>query len=171
MYSCGIDSLRIGGRGSKLSLTMLHQKLKEDLKEAMRAKDAFRMNVLRGLLSACTNENVAKRRKPDVELSDEDALAVLTRAARQRKDSIEQFTAGGRTELTDNERRELALIGTYLPQMMSEVELRPLAVAKKEAMGAHDPSQKGLLMGALMKDLKDKADGGTVKTVVDALFA
>jgi len=148
----------------------MHQKLREDLKEAMRAKDTERLTVLRGLLSAFTNENVAKKRKPDETLPDEDALAVISRAAKQRKDSIEQFTAGGRPELAEAEERELALIQSYLPQMMSQEEIRPLAESKKAELSIDDPQKKGMLMSALMKDLKGKADGNDVKAVVDSLF-
>jgi len=136
----------------------------------MRAKDTERLTVLRGLLSAFTNENVAKKRKPDETLPDEDALAVISRAAKQRKDSIEQFTAGGRPELAEAEERELALIQSYLPQMMSQEEIRPLAESKKAELSIDDPQKKGMLMSALMKDLKGKADGNDVKAVVDSLF-
>lgn len=149
---------------------MLHQKLKEDLKEAMRERDTLRLTVLRGLLSAFTNENVAKKRKPDEVLPDEDALTVLTRAAKQRKDSIEQFTAGGRPELAEAETRELAIVEAYLPQMMRQDEIRPLAVVKKAELSIDDPAKKGMLMSAIMKDLKGKADGADVKAVVDSLF-
>lgn len=149
---------------------MLHQQLKDDLKEAMKAKDTTRLTVLRGLLTAFTNENVAKKRKPDEVLPDEDALAVLSRAAKQRKDSIEQFTAGGRADLAEQESKELELIATYLPTLMSQDEIRPIAEAKKTELGIDDPSKKGMLMSALMKDLRGKADGADVKTVVDSLF-
>lgn len=149
---------------------MLHQKLKDDLKEAMRAKDTERLTVIRGLVSAFTNENVSKKRKPDEMLPDEDALAVISRAAKQRKDSIEQFEKGGRPELAEAEAKELILIQTYLPEMMSQDEIRPLIVAKKAELAIDDPTKKGMLMSAVMKDLKGKADGNDVKAVVDSLF-
>jgi len=149
---------------------MLHQKLKDDLKEAMRAKDTGRLTVVRGLLSAFTNENVAKKRKPDEMLPEEDALAVISRAAKQRKDSIEQFEKGGRPELAEAEAKELLLIQAYLPEMMSQDEIRPLITAKKAELGIDDPTKKGMLMSAVMKDLKGKADGNDVKAIVDSLF-
>jgi hypothetical protein len=149
---------------------MLHQQIKDDMKEAMRAKDAVRLTTLRSLLTAFTNELVAKKQKPDDKVTDEMALSVLARAAKQRKDSIEQFEKGGRNDLAENEKKELATIESYLPEMMNEDEIRKSAEAKKATLGITDPSQKGLLMGALMKDLKGKADGGIVKNIVDSLF-
>lgn len=148
----------------------IHETLKNDMTEAMRAKDTLRLTVLRGLLTSFTNELVAKKQKPDEKLGDESALAVLTRAAKQRKDSIEQFEKGGRPELAEKEKQELALIEAYLPTLMDKDEIRAHAEAKKNEMGIDDPSKKGMLMGALMKDLKGKADGGDVKEVVDSLF-
>lgn len=149
---------------------MLHQKLREDLKGAMRARDSMRLTVLRWLLSAFTNENVAKKRKPDEVLPDEDVLAVLTRSAKQRKDSIEQFVKGGRSDLVAQETKELAIIQTYLPTPMSQDEIRPLAKAKQTELALTDSSKKGSLMSALMRELKGKADGNDVKAVVDSLF-
>ena len=148
----------------------LHQKIKNDLTEALREKDRDRLTMIRGLLTAFTNENVAKKRKPDELLPDEDTLAVITRAAKQRKDSIEQFTAGGRPELAALESKELALIQSYLPAMMGQDAILPLAAAKKAELAITDPSKKGMLMSAIMKDLKGKADGSDVKAVVDSLF-
>ena len=148
----------------------LHQKIKNDLTEALREKDRDRLTMIRGLLTAFTNENVAKKRKPDELLTDEDTLAVISRAAKQRKDSIEQFTAGGRPELAALESKELALIQSYLPTMMTPDEILPLATAKKAELAITDPSKKGMLMSAIMKDLKGKADGSDVKAVVDSLF-
>ncbi len=93
----------------------LHQDIKEQVKSALRAKDALRLNVLRGLLTAFTNEAVAKKRKPAEELSDEEALVVIGRAIKQRKDSMAQFEKGGRKDLVEAEQAELAMLQTYLP--------------------------------------------------------
>jgi uncharacterized protein YqeY len=126
--------------------------------------------VMRGLSSAFTNELVATKRTPQEALPDEDALAVITRLAKQRKESIAQFKAGGREDLAENEEKELAILQEFLPVMMSVEEIQKIAEAKKIEMGITDPSKKGMLVGALMKDLKGKADGGEVKSVVDSLF-
>lgn len=150
---------------------MLHEQIKNEIKQAMLAKDELKLRVARSLVAAFTNELVAKKRKPDEFLSDEEALAVITRAAKQRKDSMEQFRAGGREDLATSEEAELKIIETYLPTLMSQAEIKTLAEAKKAELGATDKTKAGLLMSALMKDLKGKADGADVKAVVDELLA
>ncbi len=97
-------------------------------------------------------------------------MTVLKRQAKQRKDAIEQFVAGGRPELAENEANELKIIEAYLPQMMSQDDIRVVAEAKKAEMNVTDKSGMGQLIGAVMKELKDKADGGDVKIVVESLF-
>ncbi|MEY4602634.1 MAG: hypothetical protein RL292_575 [Candidatus Parcubacteria bacterium] len=139
--------------------------------EAMKAKDAVKLQTLRGLLSAFTNELVNLKRTPQDTLSDEEVLAVIRRAVKQRKDSIEQFVAGGRPELADDEKAELAVLETYLPAQMSEEDVMKIAHAKKAEMGEIDKSKAGQFMGMLMKNLKGKADGDVVKKVVDSLLA
>lgn len=149
----------------------LQNDLKAQLKEAMMAKDTVKLTVIRGLMSAMTNELVATSRTPQSELADDEVLALIRRGVKQRKDSIEQFNAGGRPELAESEQAELAILETWLPQMMSKDEIRPLAEAKKAELGIDDKSKLGMLTGALMKDLKGKADGSDVKEVVESLFA
>ena len=149
---------------------MLHQNIKEEIKKAMKAKEQVRLDVLRGVLAAFTNELVAKKRKPDEILSDEDALAVINRLAKQRKDSIEQFKKGGREDLVKEEEVQLKILEAYLPEMMPREEIEKIAKAKKEELGITDPAKKGMLMSALMKELKGKADGAMVKELVDNLF-
>src|SRR3989344_6944701 len=102
---------------------MLAQKIRENMKDAMRAKDQIRLDTLRGALAAFTNELVAKNRKPTDEITDEEAFSVLKRQAKQRKDAAEQYTKGGRTELAEKELKELAIIEKYLPRMASREEI------------------------------------------------
>src|SRR5579872_2247969 len=148
----------------------LQQSKKLQIVEAMKAKDIVRLETLRGLSAQMTNELVSLKRKPDGELSDEEALTVIRRAVKQRKDSIEQFVKGGRQELADKETAELTILETYLPQMMSKDEVMKLAEAKKTELNVTSKSDAGKLMSILMKDLKGKADGGTVKSVVDEIL-
>lgn len=150
---------------------MLQQKIKSELPAAMKAKDSVRVNVLKGMMSAFTNELVARGVPPQGELDDEGVLTVIRRLAKQRKDSIEQFTKGGRQELADKEAAELVILESYLPQMMPLDEIRKLAEAKQSELGITDKAKAGMLMGALMKDLKGKADGADVKTAVDELLS
>lgn len=149
---------------------MLHEQIKNGIKEAMMAKDSVRLEVMRGMVSAFMNELVAKNRKPNEMLSDEEVMAVITRLAKQRKDSIEQFKNGGRMDLVAEEEAQLNIISTYLPKMMDDEEVTKIIKAKKEEMNITDPKEKGKFVGEIMKDLKGKADGAFIKKVVDSLF-
>lgn len=149
---------------------MLHQQFKEAVKDAMRAKDEVRLMVIRGLLAAFTNELVATKRLPTETLPDEDVMKVISRAAKQRKDSIEQFKKGGREDLASKEEAELKIIESYLPKMMPREEILTVVKTKQEELGITDKSKSGQLTGAVMKELKGKADGADVKAVVDGLF-
>lgn len=149
----------------------LHESIKQGIPEAMKARDAIRLRTLRSLSTMMTNEVVSKKRKPDEFLTDEEALAVIKRAASQRKDSIEQFEGAGRHELAEPEKEELAVLEAYLPTLMSEEEVLPIAEAKKAELGITDKKDTGRFMSAVMQELKGKADGATVKAVVDKLLA
>ncbi len=148
----------------------LHQKIKGQVKEAMLAKDQVKLGVVRGLVAAFTNELVAKKRKPDEMLTDEEALGVIKRAAKQRQDSIAQFTAGGRTDLVESEEAELKIIQTYLPQMMSREEIKRVVETRLKEMSNPDKSQMGKIIGAMMKEMNGKAEGTDVKAVVEELL-
>ncbi len=150
---------------------MTQADLKEAMKDAMRAKDSVRLGVIRGLMSACTNEAISKSKGPDGVLTEEEVLTVVARAAKQRKDSIQQFEAGGRPELAEGEKAELAILETMLPAQMSDAEIVAAAKAKATELGITDKSKANQLMGSLMKDLKGKADGNAVKAVVEGLFS
>jgi len=148
----------------------LHTQIKEEVKSAMLAKDTVRLNTLRSLLAAFTNEAVAKKRKPSEELPDNEILDVIRRAVKQRKDSIEQFRKGGREDLATSEEAELAVLSTYLPASVSKEEILKVAQAKKLELGITDKSGIGKLMGTVMKELGGNADGTDVKEVVDSLL-
>jgi uncharacterized protein len=149
----------------------LHTDIKNQIKEAMLAREAERLSVLRGLSASFTNELVAKKRKPDEELNDDEAMEVIRRAVKQRKDSIEQFEKGGRQDLADAEKSELAILETYLPQQMSREEIESYVKNKQTELDFSDKSKSGQFMGMIMKDLKGKADGPMVKEVIDSLFS
>src|SRR6185312_2035526 len=150
---------------------MTQAQLKEMMKDAMRAKDTIKLGVVRGLLTAITNDLVQKERGPDGTLTEEEIQAVILRASKQRKDSIEQFEKGGRPELAVSEKAELEILMSMLPAQMSEAEIETAVKAKAAEMGVTDKTGANKLMGALMKDLKGKADGTLVKAVVERLFA
>ncbi len=148
----------------------LQETIKGQIKEAMLAKDQVKLTVVKSLVAAFTNELVNLKRTPQSELSDEEVLNVIRRAVKQRKDSIEQFTKGGRPELAESEKAELAILETYLPKMMSEEDVMAFAKIKLAEAGEIDKSKAGMFMGTLMKELKGKADGDVVKAVVDKLL-
>lgn len=151
--------------------TMLHTQIKEDIKTALRAKDALRLEVLRGILTAFTNELVAQRRTPQELLPDEAALSVIKRLVKQRKDSAEQFVKGGRPELAQKEKDELVMLEAFLPQTMSRDEIKKIAVAKKTDLGIVEKSGMGKFIGAVMNECKGRADGNEVKAVVEELLS
>ena len=150
----------------------LQTDIKAQVIEAMKAKDAVRVSVLRGLSAAFVNELVAKKRKPDEMLTDEEVLAVIGKEARKRKDSIEQFEKGGRPELAADEKAELNILETYLPAQMSMDEIMNFVKQKQSDPTTPEASRgdKNRLIGLVMKELKGKADGNLVKQAVDSLF-
>ena len=148
----------------------LHKDIHSQIKEAMIAHDTLRLTVLRGLVTAFTNELVAKSRKPQDELKDDEAVAVIKRAVKQRKDSIEQFTKGNRMDLVANEEAELKILETFLPQMMSVEEIKKVAEVKKAELNITDKTGMEKFMGLLMKEFKGMANGDDVKKVVESLF-
>lgn len=154
----------------KYYIMTLHETVKSSLKDAMKAKDAIKLRTVRYIMSAATNELVATNRTPQEFLTDEETLAVIKRLAKQRKESITQYEANARPELAIPEKEELAELEAYLPQTMSQDAIRPIAEAKKAELGIDDKAKMGMLVGAVMKDLAGKADGGDVKVVVESLF-
>ncbi len=149
----------------------IQEDIKQKIKEAMLAKDSVRLEVMRGLTSAFTNELVSKGKKPTDTLTDEEAIAVITRTSKQRKDSIEQFTKAGRQDLVDEDTAQLNILEEFLPKLMNEEEIEQFVKSKIEDMGEVDKSKVGMFVGSLMKDLKGKADGALVKSVVEKLLA
>lgn len=148
----------------------LHQQIKGELKETLKAKEEVRLRTIRSMLTAFMNELVATSRTPQDMLKDDEVLAVIKRLAKQRKESITQYEENDRPELAVPEKAELEVLESYLPQLMSVEEIKPIAEAKKAELGVDDKSKMGMLIGALMKDLAGKADGGDVKSVVESLF-
>ena len=150
---------------------MLTQKIRSDMTAAMKARDSLRVDTLRGAITAFTNELVSKGRKPTEELADNDAVTVLRRLAKQRKEAADVYEKGGRTELAAKESSELKIIEEYLPQMASQDEIRKVAEAKKAELGVTDASGLGKLTGAVMKEFAGRADGTVVKEIVQKLFS
>jgi len=148
----------------------MQEQIKSSLKPAMIAKDTVRVGTIRMIMAAFTNELVTQGHPPTDPLSDEDCLKVIKRLSKQRKDSIEQYTAAGRPELAEDEKAELTIIEEFLPAQMSEAEIES-KVAAKLAESPLDPTKKGQFVGTMMKELGSNADGALVKAVIDRLTA
>ena len=143
----------------------LQQKIQQNLKNALKAKDAITLSVLRMLSSAIMNEAMAKRKKDKV-LNDEEILQVIARQIKQRKDSIEQYKKGERHDLAKNEELEMKILEKYMPEQISQDEIRK-TVQKIIDSGLSD---FGPLMGKIMAELKGKADGAIVKKIVEQMI-
>src|SRR5438128_2817423 len=126
----------------------LHERLDSDLKQAMRAKDATKLGVLRMLKSALKYAAIAKF-GAEADLSDAEAVQVIRKQAKQRQDSIESFEKGGRAELAEKEKEELAILNSYLPQAISADELAKVVRQTIAEVGATSKAQMGTVMKAL----------------------
>jgi hypothetical protein len=151
----------------------LHQTIKNQITEALRAKDVIRLNTLRGLQALFLNEMLAQKTPAGGEfLPDDKVLTLIKRSVNQRKDSIRQFEIGKRVDLADKERAELAILQSFLPATMSRDEIKAVAASKVAALQANGPldaAAVGKLTGMIMKELAGKADGSDVKAVLEEL--
>jgi len=141
---------------------MLKEQIEKDLIEAMKAKDETKLIVLRGLKSAIKNSEIQKQK----ELIEEDILGVIQNQIKTRKDSIELYKQGEREELAQKEQAEIDILVPYLPEQMSEVEIRQLVQKAVETTGATGMQEMGKIMGALIPQVKGKADPSLVSQIV-----
>lgn len=137
-------------------------RISADLKEAMKAHEADKVSLLRMLSSALKNKAIEKGK--DEVITEEEAIAAITREAKKRKESVVAFMAGGRPDLAEKETAELAIIEKYLPVLMSREETA--AAVEKILAGLADKSNAGLVMKAVMQEMKGKADGKMVSELV-----
>jgi uncharacterized protein YqeY len=144
----------------------LKQKLTDDLKQAMRGGDEVRRSVIRMVLAAIRNAEIARQ----TTATDADILGVITKEVRQRQESIESFKQGNRQDLVDKEEAEMAVLQTYLPEQITHEEIVAEARRIIEEVGAHGPGDKGKVMPGLIARLKGKADGREISAVVTELL-
>ncbi|MCB0032863.1 MAG: GatB/YqeY domain-containing protein [Anaerolineales bacterium] len=144
----------------------IKEQLNNDMKEAMKAKDNDTRDTLRLIAAAIKQVEVDEQR----ELDDAAVQAILMKQAKQRRESIDEYEKAGRGELAEVEKTELAIIEKYLPQMMSEAEIKVLAEKAIAEVGATDAKSMGAIMGKLMPQVKGKADGKLVNQVVRQLL-
>jgi|SRR6056297_306027 len=138
----------------------------DELKSAMKQKKADRLRVLRSLKAKILEKEISERKGGESELSDEQVIEVLMKAAKQRKESIDQFEEGGRDDLVEKEKMELEIIEEFLPEMMDEDEVRSAVREQIDAMGASTMQDMGKVMGVMMGKLKGKAEGSLVSRIV-----
>lgn len=144
----------------------IQAQIAEQIKDAMKSKNQERLLVLRSLKAKLLEKEVSIRTGGQASLSDEQIIEVLMKAAKQRKESIEQFRAGNRSELAEKEAGELKIIEEFLPKMLGEEEIRALVKEKIQTLGLSSSQEMGRLMGTIMPLLKGKADGGLVNKIV-----
>lgn len=143
--------------------------LQSDLMSAMKARDEIKISALRMFKSAVMKFEVSGKEK--VEATDDDVLKILKKEVKQRRDSIEQFEAGGRKDLADVERAQLAILEAYLPNEMTEDQIRTIVEQVILQLNAKGPSDMGKVMGMVMGKVSGQADGSVVKRVVQKVLA
>lgn len=146
----------------------LKDRITEEIKTAMKAQDKVRLETLRGIKKVLLEKEVSVRPSGQTELTEEQEIEALSQIAKQRRDSIEQYTNANRVDLADQEANELAIIETFLPAQLSDEEIES-AIAKIIAdVGATSAKDMGKVMGPVMQQMKGKADGKKVQAIVKA---
>jgi uncharacterized protein YqeY len=144
----------------------LKERLSDDLLAAVKQRDPIRVSTLRLLISALRNKEIARKK----ESADSDVLEVIQTEAKSRRESIEQYKNGGRKDLADKEEAELKVLMAYLPEAMSESQLRELVQGTLQEVGAKGPQDMGRVMSALMPKIKGRVDGKQAQQVVQQLL-
>nr|WP_255199833.1 GatB/YqeY domain-containing protein [Enterococcus gallinarum] len=147
------------------SVTLLST-LNDDMKTAMKAKDKETLQVIRMLKASIQNEQIKK----GADLNEEEELTVLSREMKQRRDSLTEFEKADRTDLAEKVKGEIAIVEKYLPAQLDEAEIRQIVAGAIEKTGASSPKEFGKVMGAVMPQVKGKADGNQVNAIVKELL-
>lgn len=159
----------VSRENGRMTDSAMKTRLRADLTEAMKARDEVRASTLRMALTAVTNEEVAGKQAR--ELSDDDVVGVLSREAKRRREAAEAYDEANRPELAERERAELAILAGYLPQPLSEDEVRALVAAAIAETGASGPSGMGQVMKVVTPQTRGRADGAMVSTIVKEQLA
>ncbi|MEW9701604.1 GatB/YqeY domain-containing protein [Paenibacillus sp. SI8] len=144
----------------------LSERLNEDMKQAMKSQDKFKLSVIRMVRSTIKNSEIDLKRA----LDDNEVLDVLTREIKQRKDSLQEFTKAGRDDLADNLKAELVILAEYMPQQLSEEEVKAIVQQTIQQVGASSKADMGKVMTALMPQVKGRADGKLINQLVQQLL-
>lgn len=149
----------------------LKDRITDDIKAAMKAKDKVRLETVRSIKKVIIEKESTVRAKGQTTLDEAQELEVLTQLAKQRRDAIEQYTQANRTDLADAEAAELAIIEEYLPAQLSDAEIEAVIDDLVAKTGASSPKDMGKVMGPAMKELKGRADGAKVQAFVKSKLA
>ncbi|MEM1291320.1 MAG: GatB/YqeY domain-containing protein [Cyanobacteria bacterium P01_H01_bin.162] len=149
----------------------LKDRISEDIKTAMKAKDKLRLETVRSIKKVILEEESTARGKGQEGLTDTQELEVLTRLAKQRKDAIAQYTDASRPDLANKEAAELAILEEYLPAQLSDADIEAVIDGLIAKIGATSAKDMGKVMGPAMKELKGRADGAKVQAMVKAKLA
>lgn len=144
----------------------LKTRISDDIKAAMKAKDKLRLETVRSIKKVILEKETSVRPGGPGDLSETEELEVLTQLAKQRRDSIEQYTQAGRTDLADQEAQELAILEEYLPQQLTDAEVEAIVDDLIAKAGASSAKDMGKVMGPAMQQLKGRADGAKVQALV-----
>lgn len=145
----------------------IYGKIESQMKDALRGKDEVTLSVMRMLMAAVKNAEIAKKVK---KLEEPDVIGVVQRMIKEHKESIEQFEKGGRADLVQKEKKEMEILQKYVPPQMSEEELMGIVKATVQELGATSKADTGKLMKAVMEKVKGKADGKLVSQLVMSLL-
>lgn len=148
----------------------MREKINADLKAAMKAGEKARVGTLRLVNAAIKSADIEARPSGKDAISDTDILSVLAKMIKQRRDSIEQYTAGGREDLVEKEAAEIAVIEAYLPKQMDEAEMKTAIANIIKDVGAETPKDMGKVMGALKSKFTGQMDFGKASAMVKALL-
>ena len=148
-------------------MSSLKQRINDDIKSAMRSHEKERLVTLRMITAAIKQKEVDER----IELNDSQVLATIDKLIRQHKDSIEQYESAGRTDLVDKEKAELEIVRNYLPQQLSEDEVRKLVLAAIASTAAESMKDMGKVMGLLKPELQGRTDMTLVSNMVKSLLS
>lgn len=144
----------------------LSERLNEDMKQAMKSQDKFKLSVIRMVRSAIKNIEIDTKRT----LDDNEVLDVLNREIKQRRDSLQEFEKAGRDDLAETVKAEIAVLSDYMPQQLSEEEVKAIVQQTIQETGASSKADMGKVMGALMPKVKGRADGKLVNQLVQQLL-
>jgi uncharacterized protein YqeY len=140
----------------------LNEQLNEDMKQAMKSQNKFRLSVIRMVRSAIKNIEIDQRKT----LNDEEIIDILSREIKQRRDSLQEFAKAGRDDLAESVQAEIAIIAEYLPQQLTEEEIKAIVQQTIQETGASSKAEMGKVMSALMPKVKGRADGKLVNQIV-----